>query len=76
MSSKRAVETGIDILHFRRTIDSNEIKYDRWYARQSIPPYSPSQIPEFMQWKYFNPRRDNYKASNLDVPELTLAKAI
>lgn len=62
-------ECGVPIYHFKTSSGAYQIKYDNWYDSPTVPDFAPSQAGSFIKWKKFNPRRNNYKGSNLDNPE-------
>ena len=58
-----------NILHFLPDYLALEKKESKWYGTDMS--CSPSQIAEFNLWKQYNQKRDLYRASNLDDPNLT-----
>lgn len=59
---------GVDILHFRSsTFNAISSKIKRWYGQETIPTEGPSKMRGFKSWRAFNPLREEYKGSNLDV---------
>jgi len=62
--------TNVKIFHFRSFYKARAIKERNWYTNTpSCSSVGPSKVEGFNQWKKFNPKRNNYKASELDVPE-------
>lgn len=57
----------IQILHFRTTSEAAIRKRMDWY-RAPLSTEGPAQTPSFLLWKMFNPKRDEYCGSNLDIP--------
>ncbi len=57
------------VYHFRPEEEAKKDKIKKWYDSISIPVSAPSHTPGFSSWKRFNPARNKYKASDLDVPD-------
>ncbi len=64
---RNARDIDIEILHFLPSQEARQIKRLNWYACKKYFKKSPSQVRGFKKWKEFNPKRNNYVASNLDV---------
>lgn len=72
-----ATTTNVMIHHFRGDFLSSAKKVRNWYgysqhkgASLNLPTKCPSETKGFSRWKKFNPKRDEYKASELDLPEI------
>lgn len=66
----------LPIYHFVPSVEGWNAKFNEWYrGKGSVPDVAPSERESFHLWKEFNPKRNNYKASNLDVAEASIELA-
>ncbi|MCR4285038.1 MAG: glycosyltransferase, partial [archaeon] len=71
LTKKETFWMGVKILHFRPpNVSGSYSKIKDWYGQKELPSESPSNMQGFESWRDFNPKRDNYRGSDLDIVEI------